>query len=412
VLQVLEQALRTISWARLVKLARLPTLDADPAVLAFRREVKEWLAQNWGAAKQEANHRLPYKKRGWDPEFSRMLGRKGWIGLGWPKEVGGGGRGAAEQLAFLEEMKYAQAPMYFHASAEWLVAPPLITHGTLEQKAEMLPAIQRGELSIAIHYSEPEAGSDLAALRTEARRDGTDWVINGQKLWTTDGDTSDCAWLAARTNPDAQPRHAGISVFIVPLNTSGVTIRPSMAMYGKTFSTTFYDSVRVPSSALVGKVNDGWRIITDALAAERMAISSMVVEIERIFDRLTDYLGRSPRHRNNMAVRDRIGNLAAEIAVARLFVRRNTQLVEMGRALPYEAAMAKLFASELQERLAEAALDIMGTGATLSEDAPDAPLGELEQFLRHTLVNVLGGGTSEMQRNAIALRGLGLPRGK
>jgi alkylation response protein AidB-like acyl-CoA dehydrogenase len=392
----------------------LPAHDTDPAVAAFRTEVRQWLAKNWQGERLAAHKRLPFKDRGWDPEFSRLLGKQGWIGLGWPKEAGGGGRRPAEQLAFVEEMQYAEAPTGYHNVSETIVGPALIKHGTAEQKAEYLPAILRGACNFALHYSEPEAGSDLASLRTSAKRDGDHWVINGQKLWSTGGDKAERSWLAVRTDPEAKPKHAGISVFLMPLRTPGITIRPSMAMYGKTFSATFYDNVRVPARNMVGEVNGGWKIIIDALASERVMIGTLVAHLQRVFDQITEYIkvaevgGRALR--DDPVIRDRIGGLAAEIEVARQFVLRNARLVEEGRAPLYEAAMSKVFAGELQERLSEAALDLLGSGGLLSEDAHSAPVGQLEQVLRHSIMGVIGGGTSEMQRNAIALRGLRLPR--
>jgi len=395
-------------------MATLPAHDLDPGVRAFRQEVRDWLDANWHGERQTAHDRLPFKDRGWDPSFSRLIGKRGWIGIGWPKEFGGQARSPAEQLAYIEEMEYAEAPIKAHNVAENIVGPSLIRHGTPEQQTEWLPAILRGELTFGLGYSEPEAGSDLASLRTRATRDGDDWIINGQKLWSTGGDKAEHVWLAARTDPDAKPKHAGISVFLVSLRSPGVTIRPSMAMYGKTFSAVFYDDVRVPARAMVGGVNGGWKVITDALAAERVMIGGSVAVLRRNLDRLTEYVARAEVGgrplRNDPVVRDRLGALAAEIEVARQFVMRNARMLQEGRVPLYEAAMTKVFAGELQERLGEAALDILGTGGLLSTDAPSAPVGELEQVLRHSIMGVIGGGTAEIQRNIIAIRGLGLPR--
>jgi len=395
-------------------MSSLPPHDGDPAVRDFRREIRAWLAAHWEGERKTRHMSLPFKMRGWDAEFSHLLGQKGWIGLGWPKAAGGGGRSPWEQLAFIEEMHYAQAPIFYHNSAETIVGPAIIKYGTPDQKSEYLPAILRGELSFALHYSEPEAGSDLASLRTSARRDGEDWIINGQKLWSTGGDKAEHSWLAVRTDPNATPKHAGISVFLMPLRSPGITIRPSMAMYGKTFSATFYDNVRISSRLMVGPVNGGWQVITDALAAERVMIGTMVAQLQRVFDRLTEYVKVGTIGdrvlRSDALVRDRIAELGAEIEVARQFVLRNARLVEEGKTPLYEAAMSKVFIGELQERLGEAALDLLGSGGLLSEEAPSAPVGELEQVLRHSIMGVIGGGTSEMQRNAIAIRGLGLPR--
>jgi len=235
-------------------------------------------------------------------------------------------------------------------------------------------------------------------------------VVNGQKLWSTGGDKADCMWLAVRTDPDAK-KHAGISVLMVDLRSPGITIRPSIALYGKTFSATFYDDVRVPAANLVGEVNNGWKVITEALASERVMISgTRMAALEHAFDRLTEYVKQTRSLRSDPVVRDRIGTLAADIEVARQFQIRNIRLVEQGKLEVHEAAMGKVFASELQERLGQAALDILGSGGLLSEESPSAPVGEMEWVLRHSIMGMLGGGTSEIQRNIIALRGLNLPR--
>lgn len=394
--------------------AAIPERESDSPVGAFRRQVREWLAKNWTEERLAAHNRRPFEMHGWDPEFSRVLGRDGWIGVGWPKEYGGQARSPTEQIAFIEEMFRAWAPCLAHNVGENIVSRALFMYGTPEQKAEFLPAILRGERSFALGYSEPEAGSDLAALRTRAVRDGDDWIINGQKLWSTSADKGEYLWLATRTDPEAK-KHAGISVFMVDLRTPGISVRPGFALYGKIFSAVFFDNVRVPSRAMVGCVNSGWQVITDALAAERIMMgASRKAIIERAFGRMTAYIRSATVGgkvlKDDAVIRDRIGALAADIEVARQFLMRNAAILEQGRVPLYEAAISKVFSSELQERLGQAALDMLGTGALLSQDAPSAPAGELEQMLRHSLMGIISGGTNEIQRTLIAQRGLGLPR--
>ena len=393
---------------------KLPSHDTDEDVVRFRRSIRDWLAENWTDADREANRRRPITDRRWMPEFSRKMGAAGWLGLDWPKEFGGQARSAGEQLAFIEELEFAEAPVDAHALAEAIVGPAVIRYGSEEQKKTFLPAFLRGELSFALHYSEPEAGSDLASLRTSARRDGDEWVISGQKMWSTFGDRAQYSILAARTDPEAKPKYAGISVFLIPLDTPGISIRPSIAMYGGTFSATTYDDVRVPAGALLGSANGGWKIITSALAAERVMIGKTVAHLQHVFDKLLNHVrsaGDGPgAARHDAVIRDRIGALAADIEIARQFTLRNANLSQTGYVPVYEAAMSKVFVGELQERLGEAGLDVLGSGGLLSEGSPTAPLGLVEQELRHSLMGVLGGGTSEMQRNTVALRGLGLPR--
>ena len=395
-------------------MAQLPPHDMGPAANAFRAKVRAWLAAHWTAERKAAHLKKPFKERGWDAEFSRLMGRDGWIGVGWPAAFGGQGRTPSELIAFITEMANVSAPLQAHNTGESIVAQALFLHGTKAQQDEWLPAIRRGERSFALGYSEPEAGSDLAALRTRAVRDGDDWIVNGQKLWSTGADKAEYIWLAVRTDPDAK-KHAGISVLMVDLKSPGITLRPSVALYGKTFSAQFYDNVRVPAKNMVGAVNDGWKVITDALASERVMIgATRMAGIERAFDHLTEYLKTAVVGgkvlRNDPVIRDRIGALAADIEVARLFQMRNSRLVEQGKVPLHEAAMGKVFSSELQERLGQAALDILGAGGLLSEDAEGAPVGEMEYVLRHAIMGMIGGGTNEIQRNVIAQRGLELPR--
>ena len=184
----------------------------------------------------------PFKKREFDADFARDIGKTGWIGLGWPKEFGGQGRSPLEQIAFMETMEQGEAPR-IGASIQ---ANALMMFGTPEQQQKYLPEILRGEAMHGMGYSEPQAGSDLAALRTSAVRDGDHWVINGQKIWTTTW-WGKYMFLAARTDPDAKPPHAGISMFIVPMNTPGITIQPASTMYDGTFANIFYDDVRIPA---------------------------------------------------------------------------------------------------------------------------------------------------------------------
>ncbi|HKX79525.1 MAG TPA: acyl-CoA dehydrogenase family protein [Novosphingobium sp.] len=394
-------------------MTKLPEFDLDPAAKAFRREVRQWLQENWVDTRKAEHEKLPFKDRGFDRDFARALGDKGWIGAGWPKSEGGLELSPAEQLVLTEELEYAQAP-YGHVVASTMVAPALIKFGRTEQKAAYLPRIRSGEIAFALGYSEPEAGSDLASLKTRAVRENGGWRINGQKMWSTMADKADHLWLAARTDPDATPPHAGISVFIVPMGTEGFTIRPSLAMYGKTFSELYFDDAWVPDSALVGEVNKGWAIITSALAAERVTIGGTVALLQRALDQLTAYIATAEaggrKLRDDPVILDRLGGLAADIEAARQLALRNIRLASMGRTPIHEASMAKVFVAELQGRLGEASLEILGSSGLLSEDAPNAPVGELEQILRHTIMQILGGGASEIQRNIIATHGIGLPR--
>jgi alkylation response protein AidB-like acyl-CoA dehydrogenase len=383
----------------------VPEYDLGKAGNAFRQEARAWIQANWTNKRKPVQDALPPELRGYDPEYARGLGEQGWNTLSWPKEYGGQARTPFEQLAFIEESQLAGAPN----SRGGIQAHALMAYGTQQQKDEFLPRIARGEITFCLGYSEPEAGSDLVALKTSAVREGDEWVINGQKLWTTGAEYADYMWLAARTDPDAKPKHAGISMFIVPMNTPGITVRPSMAMYGHTFCTEFLDNVRVPASALVGEVNQGWAILTSALATERIVMGGFVAAARAAFELVVAELRAA--NRLDAVTAARIGELAAEIEVARQLLTRSVAMAENGQTATWEAAMSKTFSGELMQRLGEAALDLLGTGATLSQGAPGAITdGRLEHMLRHSIMIVVGGGTNEIQRTLIAQRGLNLPR--
>ena len=386
---------------------RQPQYDLGPEGNAFRAEVRTWLETHWSGERKASFDARPYDKRNYSPEFAREVGEKGWIALSWPKEHGGQERTPLEQLAFMEEMERVGAP---RAGAE-IQAAALMLFGTPAQQEKYLSEIMRGDVIYGMGYSEPNSGSDLASLRTAAVRDGNEWVINGQKIWTTTW-WGNYMFLAARTDPEAKPPHKGISIFIVPMSTPGITIKPARTMYDGTFSNIFYDDVRVPADALVGGVNGGWKVLTGALGTERGFIGARIsTEIAAVFDLLCAYVKDSPALRSDPVVRDRIGTLAAEVEVAKQLALYCVSTIKDGVTPLHTAAIGKVFAGELMERLGEAALDLFGMEAMLSEGAKDAPFkGKLEHTLRHSLMWVISLGTNEIQRSLIAQLGLGLPR--
>ena len=251
----------------------LPALSAGPVGEAFRTAVSDVFAR----------HREHAAGGGFldDPELTADLAERGWLGFGWPPEYGGRNASLAEQVVLNEEAAYQRAPVSIALSSVLLLGHSILKHGTEEQKARFLPIIREGRMTYCLGYSEPEAGSDLASLRTRAVRDGSEWVINGQKLWTTGGHVADWVWLAVRTDPEAQPRHAGITVFLVPMDTPGITVQQHRALSGEISCTVFYDDVRVPDSARVGEVNGGWKVITDALVGERIIMGNIAAALHR-----------------------------------------------------------------------------------------------------------------------------------
>ncbi len=311
----------------------------------------------------------------------------------------------------METMERAEAPRIGAA----IQANALMMFGTPEQQRKYLPEILRGEAMHGMGYSEPQAGSDLAAMRTSAVRDGDSWVIDGQKIWTTTW-WGKYMFLAARTDPQAKPPHAGISMFIVPMNAPGITVRPATTMYDGTFANIFYDNVRVPLENLVGEVNGGWKVLTGALAFERGLVGGgIVLKVAHAFEQLRRHVladdGAGPALSNDALVRDRMATLASEIEVGRQLMMHCAELAVDGITPPEHGAISKVFSGELMERFGEAALDILGMRAALSEQMPGAlDNGRFEQNLRHSLMWVISIGTNEIQRSLIAQRGLGLPR--
>ena len=272
----------------------------------------------------------------------------------------------------------------------------------------------RGHAVFCLGYSEPNSGSDLASLRTRAERDGDGWVVNGAKIWTTLGTVGDYVWLAARTDL-SQPRHGGISVFIVPLRTPGITIKPLRAMNGEQPCAVFYDDVRLTGDALVGEVNQGWRVITHALSQERMLMggfaSRLSIYLKRIVTELRDTARREHALSASAGVRARLGEIAAEVQASRLLALQASVVAAEGGRPVAEAAISKTFAGELEERMAEAALDWFGPDATLRRGSPGALLeGQIPHSLVMGIMYVVGGGSNDIQRNIIAQAALGLPR--
>jgi len=387
--------------------AALPQYDLGPDGNELREHVTQWLAQNWSGERKLRFDEKPFSKREFDAEFALDLGKTGWIGLGWPKEFDGQARSPLEQIAFMETMEKGEAPRV-GASIQ---SNALMMFGTAEQQKKYLPEILRGEAMHGMGYSEPQAGSDLAALRTSAVRDGDHWVINGQKIWTTTW-WGKYMFLAARTDKAAKPPHAGISMFIVPMDAPGIMIQPATTMYDGSFANIFYDNVRIPLENLVGHVNDGWKVLTGALAFERGLVGGgIVLKVAHAFEQLRQHLMANPEFSRDPIIRDRMATFACEIEIGRQLMMHCAELAADGVTPPEYGAISKVFSSELMERFGEAALDILGMRAALSEQMPGAiDNGRFEQNLRHSLMWVISIGTNEIQRSLIAQRALGLPR--
>jgi alkylation response protein AidB-like acyl-CoA dehydrogenase len=291
------------------------------------------------------------------------------------------------------------------------MAPEIIAHGSQALKDALLPGLRDGSVTGCLGYSEPEAGSDLASLRTRAIRDGDAYVINGQKIWTTDGQRASHMLLAARTHPDPKTRSAGISLFIVPMQTPGISVQTMDAMYGQKFCSIFFDDVRVPADWRLGEENQGWAILAGALANERIAMGGLVARLQLLLGEIVEAVRARPRLAVQSLTLDRIGQFIADLVTSRLLVVQSLEASQPGAAPLAHAAMAKVLASELAQSICESALDMFGASALLGQGSGDVPGdGDIELMLRSSIMFVVGGGSNEIQRNIIAQRGLGLGR--
>jgi 3-oxocholest-4-en-26-oyl-CoA dehydrogenase alpha subunit len=345
-------------------------------------------------------------------EVVRQMGEDGWLGIGWPEEYGGQGRSAIEQFIFFDESMRAGAPVPMLTINT--VGPTIMEFGTDEQKAEFLPRILKGEVHFCIGYTEPGAGTDLAALTTKAVRDGDEYIINGQKMFTSLAGGADYCWLAVRTDPEAK-KHKGISMFIVPMDTPGIKLMPMDLMSDHDINQVFYDDVRVPASALVGGENNGWGLITNQLNRERVTLCSSGI-IERA---LTDTrrwaqetkLADGRRVIDQEWVRIALARVHAHVDALKLANWQVASALTDGELNPADASAMNVFGTELRVSALRALMDVVGESASLRGDAAGAALhGQLEAAYRQAPVGTFGGGVNEVQREIIALAGLGMPR--
>jgi alkylation response protein AidB-like acyl-CoA dehydrogenase len=385
--------------------------ELDDEQRAWVAEVRQFLAENVTAAlkAEMAEHGLEYQG-GELTAFRRKIGAKGWFGLNWPQEYGGLGLTAMHQHLLMSEFEYIGVPGPDLTVTS--VAPMIMRHGTEQNKKEFLPGVARGEIVFALGYSEPNAGTDLASLRTRAVRDGDEWVINGSKIWNSGAQRSTHEWLCVRTDPDA-PRHRGISVIVVPVDRPGVDIRPLYAWSGYRTNETFFNDVRVPVTNLIGEVNAGWTYITGALDLERGALTN-AGDLRRALDDLTA-LAAAPMRDGSVPLQDqafrrRLAQAEADVEVARLMGYEAASMLDSGRIPTIEVSVEKIFTSELRQRIADLALDVLGPDGLMAHRSDGAPLGGFfERLYRVSPLMRFGGGTNEVLRDVIAQRGHRMP---
>jgi alkylation response protein AidB-like acyl-CoA dehydrogenase len=376
---------------------------------AFREEVREFLREHFRPDMIERAHDTG-TSHNW--EFHRALGAQGWIAASWPEEYGGQGRDPMEMTAMRDELRLAGVPTD-GLGQTIMIARTIRAVGTEEQKQRFLPPALAGEIIFALGYTEPDSGSDVAAAKTRAVRDGDEWVIDGQKMFTTLAHEATYVFLLTRTNPDV-PKHKGLTMFLVPLDAPGVEIHPVHTMGGERTNATFYTGVRVPDEFRVGDVDGGWNVMTIALTFERGGFA--LTEADRVWERTVEWATGTRRADGTRViddplVRERLATMRIHDEVARLLAYRCSYVAASGGLPGVEGSMHKLWYAETMTTDASELVDMLGVEGLLAHGEDDAPVdGWVEHLYRHAAVTTIYGGTSEVQRGIIAERGLGLPR--
>ncbi|WP_284741142.1 acyl-CoA dehydrogenase family protein [Amycolatopsis sp. RTGN1] len=381
-------------------------IDYTPEQRALAAELREYFAELMTPERRESlragdeyGDGVAYK------EIVRQLGKDGWLALGWPAEYGGQGRPMLDQLIFTDEAAVAGVPVPFLTVNT--VGPTIMRYGTDEQKAFYLPKIAAGELHFSIGYSEPEAGTDLASLRTRAVRDGDEYVVTGQKMWTSLIEYADYVWLAVRTDPDAK-KHRGLSMLIVPTSSEGFSWTKVRTVAGAGTSATYYDGVRVPVSARVAEENAGWPLITNQLNHERVALTSSAPVRKALADVLAWAKETGAIDQEWVRV-----HLARVHAGAEYLKLRNWRIAWAAAASelgPADASATKVYGTEFAIEAYRLLMEVLGAAAVVRDGSPGALLaGRIERLHRSALILTFGGGTNEIQRDMIAATALGLP---
>ncbi|MFN8506908.1 MAG: acyl-CoA dehydrogenase family protein [Dehalococcoidia bacterium] len=386
----------------------------DSDVEAFREEVRQFIKAE--LPPEEVRVRRGYEggfstyKEEYDytMNFQKKLVEKGWLAMAWPKEFGGSGASHMRQLVYNEEMAYHGAPVG-NMGIQW-VGPALMLYGTPEQKEKFIPRITGADDWWCTLYSEPGAGSDLASLQTRAVRDGDEWVINGQKIWTSGGHLADWGWLAARSDPDA-PKHRGITMFVVDMKSPGITVRPLINMANRHgFNEVFFQDVRIPATQVVGEINRGWYHMAVALDFERSGVGAYAGG-RRNIERLISIAKANPELvARRPSVRYELADRMTEVNVGTFLSYRVAHMQGVGLLPNYEASVSKLFGSEMGQRIALTGMHLLGQAGEL-RDGSKGEIHDLATGYLQSASSTVAAGTSEIQRGIIATRGLGLPRG-
>ena len=382
---------------------------------AFRDYLRDYFAK---MMTDELRRELaqPEFQEGGGPEFRKamkQMGRDGLLGLSWPKEYGGQERTPVEQFIFADEIQATGFPLPFLTLNT--VGPVLFQHGSEDQRRDICAKILAGELFISIGYSEPGAGTDLASLKTSARRDGDEWVINGQKMWTSLAQYADYIWLAARTDENVK-KHKGLSMFLVPATAKGFARQEIRTVGGVHTNATFYDDVRVPAANLVGAENGGWKIITGQLNHERISLLT-VGRLQRLLEDVTAWARTTEISGRPVAeiawVQQNLARVYAKVAVLRLMNWQQAWAMQKAQPNMAESSAVKVFGSEATIECSRLLMEVLGVRGILAKGTPGAVLrGQAESSYRNALILTFGAGTNEVQRDIIAMAGLGLPHYK
>lgn len=383
----------------------LPSLDQNEATEDYRGSVRDFIIRNHlgSETKQEFVD---------IPEVVTAVAEQGLLGAGLPKEFGGEGRDAQDQAVVIEEFGYYRVSAYAALNAVLFLSRAIADHGTPEQKSLYIPMIRDGDLRFCLGYSEPETGSDLASLRTAAEQQGDDWVVNGQKTWTTRANASDWIWLAARTDPNAPRKQAGITVFLLPLDTEGITIHNHTSQAGEISCSVFFDDVKVPDRYRIGAPGNGWAVIKTALAGERTSMGAVTAALHRLLD---DFLALAKNNPELQGVegssqRATISDLAVRLQAGRVLVRSAIKAIDENSGSGLEAPLAAVAGGELAEFFGNKLVELLGPSALLESDASGSVgSGAFAYHLQQASKSVIGGGTNDILRGIIG-RTLGLPR--
>jgi alkylation response protein AidB-like acyl-CoA dehydrogenase len=403
-------------------------LTYPPEAEAFRREIRDWLEANlpsdWGQTAMAAEERAAFNR-----EWTRKLYDGGWICASWPEDYGGRGLSTMQAVVLNEEFARAGAPVRADFFGDTLVGPTILQWGTEEQKRAFLPRILRGEISWCQGFSEPDAGSDLGSLKTSARLDGEEWVINGQKVWTTQAQDADFIFLLARTDPEA-PKHAGISYLLVPMRQPGIEVRPIVQIDGSAeFNEVFFNDARCPGDNVVGGVNRGWKVAMTTLGFER---GTSATTGHRRFQKELDELVKLAQKNgaaSDALIRQRLARAWSKVKIMQINGYRSLTAVVQDRKDPGVAALGatnKMFWSEYHQETMELATDILGMEAQILTGSPaedtwvpgygrhrgraSYPVSLLQAQFFFSRSETIWGGTAEIQRNIVSERVLGLPK--